>query len=282
MNNKITVITSLYKGGNYIERFLNEITKSISFNERIELIIVDANSPEKEYRTIEKFQKKHSNIVYIREKDRIPIYVAWNIAIKKSTGSYITNANLDDLRRNDSFFIQAKYLDKYDFIDVVYQDFYYTFDYNLSYEEISKINIKSELPPISKSNILQFNSPHNAPMWRKKLHNEVGYFDESFKSAGDFDFWCRCLLKDKVFYKINDPHVIYFQNPNGLSTRNDGIGMNESITIMNKYGRDLYGKYIFMNTTSFLEYLNGLYTTESFKPKNLEKYFIIQEILEKF
>jgi hypothetical protein len=46
---------------------------------------------------------------------------------------------------------------------------------------------------------------------RKSLHRELGLFDTSFKSAGDWEFWLRCLWKGKKFYRTNTPHVVYYQ-----------------------------------------------------------------------
>ena len=34
-------------------------------------------------------------------------------------------------------------------------------------------------------------------MWRKKLHDQIGYFDESYTALGDQDFWLRLGAKHK-------------------------------------------------------------------------------------
>ena len=99
-------------------------------------------------------------------------------------GRYLTNTNLDDLRRADSFELQATALDRHSSADVIYQDFYYSFDDTFDFEQVARVGIKSELPPITPSNLLAFNSPHNAPMWRKSLHNRVGPFDASLEFRG--------------------------------------------------------------------------------------------------
>ena len=52
----VSAIASLYKGGRYIEQFLENITTQTIFD-RSELIIIDADSPEGEEQTIEKYQK---------------------------------------------------------------------------------------------------------------------------------------------------------------------------------------------------------------------------------
>ena len=36
------------------------------------------------------------------------------------------------------------------------------------------------------------------PMWRKSLHDKYGYFDETFSSSGDWEFWLR-IAEDTGF-----------------------------------------------------------------------------------
>ncbi len=232
---RVSAITSLYCGGDFIEQFMDNITSQTCFDRHCELIIVDADSPEKEAETIERYLARHDNIHYRRMNSRIGIYEAWNIGVQMARGSYLTNANLDDLRRADSFEIQAGALDALPFVDVVYQDFYYSFDPSLDWEGVAAFGYKSELPVITPYNLLRFNSPHNAPMWRKALHDELGLFDANYKSAGDYEFWLRCLAADKTFYKLNEPHVVYYQNPKGLSTRADTRGIVEGKAVTRKY-----------------------------------------------
>lgn len=224
---RVSAIASMYKGGKYLETFLENIVSQTVFD-RSELIIVDACSPEGEEELISRYMKIYPNIVYKRFDYRIGIYDAWNYAAQISRGEYLTNTNLDDLRRQDSFEIQAAALDRHAFADVVYQDVYYSLDFGLDFESVSKCGFKSNLPIVTVNNMLEFNSPHNAPMWRKRLHEEIGYFDPSYRSAGDYEFWLRCLKGGKSFLKTNTPHVVYYQNPDGLSTAADTPGVYEA------------------------------------------------------
>ena len=170
---------------------------------------------------------------------RIGIYDAWNVGAQMARGEYLTNTNLDDLRRQDSLELQASVLENLPFVDVAYQDFYYTFDPDLRFEQVAEFGFKSNLPVVTPHNMMDFNAPHNAPMWRKRLHDELGYFDTSFRSAGDYDFWMRCVVAGKVFYKVNDAHVVYYQNPDGISTRPDTRGVQEGRRIFKTYARRL-------------------------------------------
>ncbi len=248
----VTAITSLYRGGTFIEQFMDNITSQSCFRDYCELIIVDADSPDNESEVIDRFCKHHQNIRYQRVNHRIGIYEAWNIAVKLARGEYLTNMNVDDLRRSDSIELQAAVLDNLLFVDVVYQDFYYSLDFHLTFKEIARFGYKSNLPVITAHNMMNFNSPHNAPMWRKRLHDALGLFDPSYTSAGDYEFWMRCLAAKRVFYKINDAHVAYYQNPEGLSTRRDTRGVNEANRVLKTYARRLISDDVIIPLEQFI------------------------------
>lgn len=253
----VSAITSLYKGGDFIEKFMENITSQSIFDDYCELLIIDADSPDNEAETIRRYTQKHKNIKYLRMNYRIGIYDAWNVGVKEARGEYLTNANLDDLRRFDSFELQAGVLDELDFVDVVYQDFYYSFDPELDFSDVARFGYASNLPVITPYNMLMFNSPHNAPMWRAKLHRELGYFDTHFKSAGDYEFWLRCLVAGKLFYKLNDPHVVYYQNPNGISTRPDTRGAAEAREIQARYAKRLVSPHMLADIEEFRSTICG-------------------------
>ena len=72
-----------------------------SLGENFELLVIDADSPEGEYDVIKEYQSVWPNIRYERINYRIGIYDAWNVAVGLARGEYLTNTNLDDLRRRD-------------------------------------------------------------------------------------------------------------------------------------------------------------------------------------
>lgn len=248
----VSAVASLYRGGDYIEQFLENITSQTIFSSCCELIIIDADSPENEYEVISSYMKRFPNIVYHRAPTRIGIYEAWNVGVAMAQGKYVTNTNLDDLRRNDSFERQVEILEKFPFVDVAYQDFYYSFDGKASVAKTAAVGVKSDVPVITPYNLMRSNSPHNAPMWRRSIHDDVGFFDESYRSAGDYDFWLRCVEAGKVFYKINDPHVVYFVNPEGLSTQPNTRGHEEGKQVTQLHGRVIISDKLLCSDDEFL------------------------------
>jgi hypothetical protein len=237
---RISAITSLYRGGGHIERYLANMAEQTCFAGHLELVIIDAASPDGEQALIEAWARRHDNIRYVRLPHRVGIYEAWNLALRVASGSLLTSANVDDLRRADSVELQAREFTLDDTVDVVYQDFFYTLDPDLPFDDIVRVGYRSELPEVSAAQLMRFNPPHNAPMWRRQLHDELGLFDETLQSAGDYDFWMRCALAGKRFRKCAEAHVAYFHNPEGLSTRPDTRGHAETREVHRRYARHIH------------------------------------------
>jgi GT2 family glycosyltransferase len=231
----VSAIASIYRAGPYIERLLDNVTSQTIFN-RSELIIIDADSPDGENEIIAAYQAKFPNIVYRRINYRIGIYDAWNLGVTLARGKYLTNTNADDLRRQDSFEIQVEALEESG-ADIVYQNFFYTLDPTLSFDDVARLGFQSSLPIVNKANLFRFNSPHNAPMWRRQLHDEMGLFDTAFKISGDWEFWVRCVTRNRTFHLIETPHVVYYHNPKGLSTNSDSRSVEEGRWVWMRYYR---------------------------------------------
>lgn len=231
----VTIVTSLYQGGKYIRNFLENITQQTIFDQ-CQLFIVDANSPEKESEAISPYLKIYpDNIVYHRLDRKVSIYEAWNIVIENSCSPYITNANLDDCHRQDALEIKLQALVERPDVDVVYSDVYYSFLENLPFDVIAEGGVHTHLPIADKFNLLHCNSPHNAPLWRRRLHDKIGLFDCGYRSAGDLDFWMRAALADCQFFKIQEIVTAYYHNPEGLSTHSKGIARQEMHQLQEHY-----------------------------------------------
>ena len=235
----LAIITSLYKGGKYIRPFLKNITEQTIFSQ-CTLIIVDTNSPDNEFEIIDKYIRHFPNIRYIKLEERLGVYDAWNIAIRESDSDFITNANLYDLHRKDALEVKINALTSNPKIDIVYTDIFYSFMENLSFNVIANANLKTNFTSeASKYNLLKYNFLHNAPMWRRSLHQKIGYFDTQYKSAGDWEFWLRAAFDNHSFMKIDDIVTAYYNNPGGISTNLKSEATFENIKILKYYQNKL-------------------------------------------
>ena len=219
---KISIITSVYNGDEYIKEFMEDITRQSIFKEKCELIMIDANSPGNEKEVIDEYIKEFpDNIKYIKLDEDPGIYGVWNTGIKESTGEYLTNANLDDRKSIKSLEEHAKTLMLNDDVSLVYADSFITHKPNEIFEQNTSNGERYYMEDFTVEGMLRGNLPHNNPMWRKSLHESHGEFNADYKSAGDWDFFLRCAVAGENFKKIPKVLGLYFFNPKGMSTNPD-------------------------------------------------------------
>ncbi len=252
---KISIITSLYKGGKYIEHFMNEVTNQTVFK-NCEFIILDANSPDGEYEIIKKYIEEHDNIIYERLETTPTVQETMNMAIKKCTGEFITLWNLDDTRAYEGLEVLSKILMVDPSISLVYGESLQTTKENetLGLNSSGGVLYQHSRMEFSKENMIKC-LPGPMPLWRKSMTDEVGLFDETLKYAGDWDMWLRCVEAGHKFKRV--PYVLglYYMNPDGLSTstKNAKERFIEEKSIFNKY-KHVFGEKMY---NRFKGYFNG-------------------------
>lgn len=254
---RVSIITSLYKGAEFIAGFLSDITRQTIF-EQCELIIINANSPEDEEPIINAYREKFPNIVYKKLDSDPGLYAVWNMAIDMARADIITNANVDDRRNPESLEMQVKALEENPDIDLVYSDFYVTFVPNETYE--CNTHQYAIVPDEFSPHIMYKCITGPQPMWRKSVHKKYGYFDESFASAGDFEMWNRAVSLGCVFKKVPGISGLYYLNPKGLSTDNSKRALQEAELqrINEKYGPMWIAHYQYFCTASDDKYFTPL------------------------
>lgn len=213
---KISILTSLYKGDEHIEGFLENITSQTVF-QNCELIIIDANSPGNEKEIIDRYSEKYSNIIYKRLESDPGIYGCWNKALSIASGEFITNANLDDRRSKQQLEIFINELENNPEIDLVYSQCFITGKSKETYLFNSSAGAVYPIAPFARESMIKC-LPGCMPVWRKSMHDDIGVFDEKYKSAGDWEMWLRAVENGSVFKMVDGVHGLYYHNPTGLST----------------------------------------------------------------
>ena len=235
---KISLITSIYKGDEFIRPFLEDVTRQTIFKEKCELIMINANSPGNEEEVIKEYMEKFpDNIIYKKLDEDPGIYGVWNMGVEMATGEYLTNANLDDRKAVDALEKHATALYISPTADLVYADMLITEKPNETFEENSANRRKYDWPQFSFENLKMVNMPHASPMWRKSLHEKYGVFEDKYKSAGDWEMWLRAASQGSQFKKINDVLGLYYFNPTGMSTNPENFEWKreEETEIYEKY-----------------------------------------------
>ncbi len=216
----VSIITSVYKGDDFIQGFMEDITRQTIFDQ-CELIIINANSPQNEEFIIQQYIEKYpNNIRYIKLTSDPGLYSVWNKAIELTQSEFITNANIDDRLSPYCYEKHLNYLIDNPHVDLVYSDYYISCQPNETFENATSNKFR-ELPEFSINALTTYCLPNNHPMWRKTLHTKYGLFDETFKIAGDYEMWIRAALQGSIFKKVPEILGVFYHNPGGLSMNKD-------------------------------------------------------------
>jgi len=205
MFTKISAIVSVFNAGDFLPHKIDSLlAQSITDNNRLEIILVDANSPnDKGWCESLRFSKLYPDIVKVLICPyRVGVYHAWNIGIQAATGDYIVNSNVDDPLLPDAYEAMAGELDRG--ADVVYGNWWATTTKLPTVDNWQPYLWQGDDYPLGQSHYANF--PVSASrladachwscgvMWRRNLHDTIGWFDPSFSICGDYDMWCRMML----------------------------------------------------------------------------------------
>lgn len=232
---RCSLFCSFYKSEQFIKGYIDNLLEQPLF-EDIEFIFLDCASPEKEEEYINVYTKIFDNIKYYKLDKDPGLYSGWNIAVQKCSADIIGNWNADDRKNKDGLEIMLKQFEKDSALDIVYG---LTYVSNVSNEKYIDNNFSKIYPclPHSFNNLLQNNSPHCMPLWKKNLHNKYGFFNENYKTASDSDFWLRCAVGGATIRMVAHPVGLYYENPQGRSTNPETLQemINEVMEMRSKY-----------------------------------------------
>ncbi len=220
----ISVIVSSYAAEAFMRECLDDLERQTVVSQ-LEIIVVDAASPEREGAIVAEYQARFKNIIYVRTATRIGVYAAWNLALKLARGRYITSFSTNDRLRADAYEILLQSLNEHSEVSLVYGNTYLTDLPHQTFEKHRRIGMW-QWPDYSYEYILKHCTIGPHPMWRRTLHDTVGYFDESYRALGDQDFWIRVGAQHQM---LHVPVVtgLYWHSPDGLSNRAEIAGPEE-------------------------------------------------------
>lgn len=206
MTGRVTAIISAYYAEDYIQGRLENL---VGQTEKVDIIAV-AQKGSIEAGICARFPQ----VEIIQTNDIPGVYEAWNIGIKASNTPYVTNANCDDRLAPHALKKMADILDKETTYGVVYPDV--SIVEEIGGNPIGEYRWKEGgMKELIKACFL---GP--MPMWRARLHKQFGYFDETYKSAGDYEFWMRLASKGVKFYHVRgEPLGTYLKRGNSVEHR---------------------------------------------------------------
>ena len=195
----------------------------------MELSIVHNEPTKSELNIIDEFASKFRIIHCATPRENL--YASWNRAVAQSTGEYLACWNVDDLRTEDSLIRMSETLDKNPSVGWTYGDFIITPQFGQTKGRLARTpEWNREVGSRGAIGGAFF-------MWRRSIHDKLGWFDEQFRSGGDFDFTVRLSLGG-AGRRTSGLHGYFLNERNGLST-SGGLQPIERTVIQLRYG--IYG-----------------------------------------
>ena len=218
---KISIITVCLNSEKTILETLNSVLSQTYKN--IEHIIVDGESEDKTKIFLRKYPFKNKRIFSIKKRG---VYNAINYGIKKATGDIIHILHADDIFQSNQTIsdIVNKIKNRKEKIflsDVVFFN-------NSNFSTISRYYSAKKF----KKNKLRYAimPPHPGLFVRKEIYKKFLY-DENYKIAGDFDFFIKALLINKInFFYMN--LISVRMRMGGISGKNINAYITSTIEIL--------------------------------------------------
>lgn len=199
----ISIITSLYNSQDHLATYIHnteECSLALTQAGIIHEFLIIFNSPnelEKEF--LRQLQTKAHIPTRIIICDREPLYATWNRGIKEAAYPHITFWNVDDNRFPNAIIGGLQRMQEG--FDVVYFPFIYKRYVKIfGFKVLVKIKITKTIP---FDQTLFLKGMYIGPffMVRKSIFDKVGFFDDTFKIAGDFDWAVRATKSGVKFIK---------------------------------------------------------------------------------
>lgn len=194
MNDKISIVTTLFNYARFLDDMINSCLKQTY--ENWELIIVDDCSKDDPMKVFEKYQGDE-RIKYIRFDKNRGYSVAKNEGIIASEGEYIVMIDADDMLTDISLAVRYEVLKEQTEKLWCHGEAWVLRGDHLSKESyIYKCNLRKRYKKAGRDIVKDYpaNLIHaQTVMVRKELHRLVGLYDEELPFSSDKEMWLRIL-----------------------------------------------------------------------------------------
>lgn len=212
INKKISVIIAVFNGVKTLEKCL---TSCFEQSHPLEIIVIDGASSDGSLEIIKKFSHKIN--YWISEPDT-GIYSAWNKALEKATGEWICFLGCDDWWCSSDSLKEISEHALFPEFNFVSGKMYVVDNQGQIIQSCGgKLNCKTLYKGMRIA--------HVGSLHHRSLFECYGFFDETYKIAGDFDFFVRA--SQSIRAEFIDKNLVYVGNA-GVSRNKMFLAVKEA------------------------------------------------------
>ena len=229
----VSIIMPVYNEEKNISRAIQSVLNQTY--QKIELIIVDDGSTDSTPQIINDFKRTDDRIIYLRNLVNRGTTYSLNRGLRKAAGEYVARIDGDDWYCPKKIELQINFLERRKEYGIVGTFYILVTDDKMAF----KVNL-----PVTNEEILKkiaYRNPfaHSSIMVRREILDKVGYYDERYEYAQDYDLYFRILSVSKGY---NIPRHLLFRRHRCQSRRTLIKRTINSIMIPLRYRR-IIGKY---------------------------------------
>ena len=206
MKKIVSIIIANYNRCKFLDRAIRScFDQSNSRDIEIEVVVVDDGSTDDSLKLLATFE---DSIKLIKHENNLGVAAASNTGIKACKGDFVMRLDSDDFLSKYSIQILAEILISNNEYAFVYSDHF----------RVDEKGFKVEKKKIITNEDL---FEHGAGvLFRKKVFNEIGFYNETLKNCEDYDLLIRIVKKFKGFH-VPIPLYRYYIHGNNISLKED-------------------------------------------------------------
>ena len=249
--NKVSVVIPMYNSENTIERAITSILNQ-TYKGLIEIIVVNDGSKDNSQHVVEQFIVNNPNRdINLINQQNGGVSKARNTGLKNVSGDLIALLDADDAWFKEKLEVQINYLLKSDadFVCGLRNNEVITFPYDVK-DNYTVITLKKLL--------IKVVGQTSTALFKKKILQNTGFFDENQRYSEDANYWMRISIKNKMI--IINEKVVYTDNDygqSGLSSNYEGMeeGVQKNVKEMYDIKQINYFEYLFFKGFSKFKYI---------------------------
>lgn len=228
-----TLITSVFRSDPFLRGFVRNMTGLVGYDKLIEHVFVVSSLSDVEISALDVLLGERSNVLVLWHRQDPGLYECWNRGIRLARTDYVSNANVDDLRHPRQVVSLLRRLEAHPEVAVAATALVPFHEYpqdgvlpaasEIWYQDSAgRFGFTDLARPVGSdwSGLEPHNMPHCMPVWRRSLHANHGWFEESrFGTYADWAFWLRVLERGEAGWLESEALSFYFVNPGSHNRR---------------------------------------------------------------
>lgn len=217
---KLSIITVNRNNRNGLQKTIDSVICQTLRD--FEWIVIDGGSTDGSKELIEQYADHFA--YWVSEPDK-GIYNAMNKGIKVAKGEYLQFLNSGDWLYNTNILDKVPFSQEVDIIygkSLIHDVNGYNFEYGPHHDPFTPLSLVTA--PIS----------HPSTFTKKEIFKQIGFFDESYRIAGDLDFFFRAIILHHATTAFINSTLTHFSG-GGISMTNPTLAEEEKKTVLIKH-----------------------------------------------